>query len=158
MYKWTNWFKKKSFQVHLKHGNQIIWNIQYINAFSMLSFRRISRLPVTCFVFFSNSYASVDTHPLSLASMSRMISSRWLTRDTSSWRSSCSLCCWVDDFCQSAGKTAQRDVMVHITTYRARKRRLIGCDLTSSCSSGADKTTNWLPVKECNRHLLFKLF
>lgn len=35
-----------------------------------------------------------------------MISSRWLTRDTSSWRSSCSLCCWVDDFCQSAGQTS----------------------------------------------------
>lgn len=45
--------------------------------------------------------APADAHPLSLASMSRMISSRWLTRDTSSWRSSCSLCCWLDDFCQS---------------------------------------------------------
>lgn len=33
------------------------------------------------------------THPLSLASMSRTISSRWSTRETSSWRSSCSLCC-----------------------------------------------------------------
>lgn len=42
-----------------------------------------------------------DAYPLSLASMSRMISSRWLTRETSSWRSSCSLCCWVADFCQS---------------------------------------------------------
>lgn len=46
--------------------------------------------------------------------MSRMISSRWLTRDTSSWRSSCSLCCWVDDFCQSAGQTSRP---------RARKRQ-----------------------------------
>lgn len=34
--------------------------------------------------------------------MSLMISSRWLTRDTSSWRSSCSLCWWLQDFCQSA--------------------------------------------------------
>jgi len=36
-----------------------------------------------------------------------MISSRWLTNDTSSWRSSCSLCCWVEDFCQSVKQSAE---------------------------------------------------
>lgn len=58
-----------------------------------------------------------DTHPLSLASMSLMISSRWLTKDTSSWRSSCSLCCWADDFCQSAEQTATFFIMVHVIMY-----------------------------------------
>lgn len=37
--------------------------------------------------------SSSSSATLSLASMSLMISSRWFTKDTSSWRSSCSLCC-----------------------------------------------------------------
>ncbi|TNN64253.1 hypothetical protein EYF80_025504 [Liparis tanakae] len=45
--------------------------------------------------------------------MSLMISSRWLTKDTSSWRSSCSLCCCVDDFCQSAAETRESS-SVHV--------------------------------------------
>lgn len=47
-------------------------------------------------------------HPLSLASMWWTSSSLWLTSDTSSWRSRCSLCLWAWDFCHSAPQRQQR--------------------------------------------------
>lgn len=50
------------------------------------------------------------SHPLSLASILWTSSSLWLTSETSSWSSSCSLCLWAGVFCHSAPQRHKREI------------------------------------------------
>jgi len=108
--------------------------------------------PCDLFCLVHTTLHLLHTHPLSLASMSLMISSRWLTKDTSSWRSSCSLCCCVDDFCQSAAET-RGYIVIHLY-WMTQCRWARDFQLFSWCWT-ADRMENGLPAVECKEMHLF---